>query len=59
MPTPDPLLQSVEKFWLNQAEALGSAMDPWVALKLTQQITALIDMAYQMGVQDGQKEDQL
>ena len=59
MPTPNPLLQSVEKFWLNQAEALGSAMDPWVALKLTQQIIALIDMAYQMGVQDGQKEDQL
>lgn len=48
--TPEALLRSVEKFYMDLTEPL----DPYVALALTNLSLKMIETVYTMGYQDGQ-----
>jgi hypothetical protein len=48
---PEPLLRSVEKFYLGVTEPL----DPYIAISLTNLSMKLVETVYLMGYQDGQK----
>lgn len=49
--TPEALLRSIEKLYMNITEPL----DPYIALALTNLSTKLAETIYQMGYQDGQR----
>jgi hypothetical protein len=48
--TPQPLLRSIEKFYIDITEPL----DPYIALALTNMSIKLAETIYLMGYQDGQ-----
>jgi hypothetical protein len=50
MHTPEALLRSIEKFYMDLTEPL----DPYVALSLTNLSLKLVETVYTMGYQDGQ-----
>jgi hypothetical protein len=52
---PEPLLRSVEKFYLGITEPL----DPYIALSLTNLSMKLVETTYLMGYQDGQQKSKV
>jgi hypothetical protein len=50
MHTPEALLRSIEKFYMDLTEPL----DPYIALSLTNLSLKLVETVYTMGYQDGQ-----
>jgi hypothetical protein len=55
MHTPEALLRSIEKFYMDITEPL----DPYIALSLTNLSIKLVETVYTMGYQDGQYKGQV